>query len=359
MMKIGIVLGTRPEIIKMSPIIRTCQERNLDFLIIHTGQHYSYELDASFFDDLGLPDPHYNLQIGSDSHANQTGKIMMGIEKVLLEEKFDITLVQGDTNTVLAGSLASAKLNIPVGHVEAGLRSNDRSMPEEINRIVSDHVSDFLFTPTEVSKQNLLFEGIDENTIHVTGNTIVDAVYQNIKEAKKLRDPFKKYNLTSNNYFLTTIHRSENTDNINRLKNVFEGFNRISNKYNLPILLPIHPRTRKVVEKSDINTYNVNLVEPVGYLEFLLLEANAKMILTDSGGVQEEACILGVPCATLRDNTERPETIQIGANILVGTKSQHIINGVNKMLNKNNVWQNPYGKGNSANKILDIVESIF
>lgn len=352
-MKIGIVLGTRPEIIKMSPIIRACQERNLDFRIIHTGQHYSYKLDETFFIELGLPTPHYNLHIGSESHSIQTGKIMMGIEKVLLKEKLDITLVQGDTNTVLAGSLASAKLNIPVGHVEAGLRSNDRTMPEEINRIVSDHVSDLLFAPTEVAKNNLLFEGISEDIIHVTGNTIVDSIYQNIEEAKKSRNPFVKYDLSPKNYFLATVHRAENTNDASRLENIFNGFQRIHEQYNIPVLIPLHPRTEKAIEKFNIDTNNIQIIEPVGYLDFLLLESNARLILTDSGGVQEEACILGVPCATLRNNTERPETIQIGANVLVGTEPQMIINGLNEMLNENLHWNNPYGKGDSAHKILD------
>ena len=184
-MKLSIILGTRPEIIKMSPLIRECEKRNLDYFVLHTGQHYSYEMDRAFFDDLELPEPAYNLDVGSGSHAEQTGKIMEGIEKVIIKEKPDVVLVQGDTNTVLAGTLAASKIHIKVGHVEAGLRSYDRSMPEEINRVVADHVSDYLFAPTELSKQNLLKEGIEESKIFVTGNTIVDAIFQNLEISNK------------------------------------------------------------------------------------------------------------------------------------------------------------------------------
>ena len=204
---IAIILGTRPEIIKMSPIIRECEKQGLDYFILHTGQHYSYNLDRIFFEDLELPAPKYNLDVGSGTHAEETGKMLIGIEKVLLKEKPDIVLVEGDTNTVLAGALAAAKLHIKVGHVEAGLRSYDRSMPEEINRILADHVSDYLFAPTEKAKENLLREGIEEDKIFVTGNTIVDAVYQNLEIAKRKVNILDKLNLSSREYFLITSHR--------------------------------------------------------------------------------------------------------------------------------------------------------
>ena len=204
---IAIILGTRPEIIKMSPIIQECEKQSLDYFILHTGQHYSYNLDRIFFEDLELPAPKYNLDVGSGTHAEETGEMLIGIEKVLLKEKPDIVLVEGDTNTVLAGALAAAKLNIKIGHVEAGLRSHDRSMPEEINRILADHVSDYLFAPTEKAKGNLLREGIEEDKIFVTGNTIVDAIYQNLGIAKRKVNILDKLNLSSREYFLITSHR--------------------------------------------------------------------------------------------------------------------------------------------------------
>jgi len=209
---ISIVLGTRPEIIKMSPVIRECEEKGLDYFILHTGQHYSYEMDRVFFDELELPQPKYNLDVGSGTHAEQTGRIMIGVEKVLMKERPDIVLVQGDTNTTLAGALAAAKLQIKVGHVEAGLRSFDRRMPEEINRVLTDHISDYLFAPTENAKQNLLREGLDGSRIYVTGNTIVDAVYQNLEIAKKKVSVLKDLGLKPEGYFLVTAHRQENVD---------------------------------------------------------------------------------------------------------------------------------------------------
>jgi UDP-N-acetylglucosamine 2-epimerase (non-hydrolysing) len=215
-MKTAVILGTRPEIIKMSPIIRNLAKRGDDFFILHTGQHYSYEMDKSFFDILSLPDPRYNLDSGSGSHAEQTGKIMVGVEKVLSEEKPDVVLVQGDTNTVLAGALVAAKLHIKIGHVEAGLRSFDRKMPEEVNRVVADHISDYLFAPTEIARDNLLSEGIDQKKIFVTGNTIVDALFQNLEIAKKQGDVLGESGLSPQKYFLVTAHRAENVDEKDR-----------------------------------------------------------------------------------------------------------------------------------------------
>jgi len=356
-MKTGIVLGTRPEIIKMSPIIKEYDKLKKEYIQIHTGQHYSYELDKTFFKDLELPKPSYNLSVGSGTHAVQTGKIMIGVEEIIKKESLDIVLVQGDTNTVLAGSLAAAKLNVPLGHVEAGLRSYDNTMPEEINRIVSDHVSKLLFAPTEQAKNNLLKEGIQEHKIHVTGNTVVDAVYQNLELANKTRDPLKKYNLKPREYFLITAHRAENTDNPERLKGIIKGLEQIHTKYQEPMIYPIHPRTRKMLNQYNIRPKNVILINPVGYFDFLILQDNARLILTDSGGVQEEACILGTPCITLRDNTERPETLQVGANILVGTNSDKILHATKKMLSIPTIWKNPFGDGKAAKRITQIINN--
>ena len=355
-MEIVIILGTRPEIIKMSPAMRELENQDLDYFILHTGQHYSYNLDKIFFKELELPAAKYNLDVGSGSHAEETGKMLIGIEKVLKEEKPDIVLVEGDTNTVLAGALAASKLHIKVGHVEAGLRSYDRNMPEEINRVLADHVSDYLFAPTEKAKKNLLSEGINEDKIFVTGNTIVDAVNQNLEIAKRKVDILNKLNLSSKEYFLVTAHRQENVDNKKRLEGILEGLKLIHEEFNLPIIYPIHPRTTKRIKEFGLTTKGVELIDPLGFLEFLQLEANAKLVLTDSGGVQEETCILKVPCVTLRDNTERPETLEVGSNILAGTNKERILKCSKEMIDKKRNWKNPFGDGKAGKKIIKIME---
>jgi UDP-N-acetylglucosamine 2-epimerase (non-hydrolysing) len=351
---ISIILGTRPEIIKMAPVIRACQREGADYSVLHTGQHYSYDMDEIFFKQLGLPRPQYNLDVGSGSHAEQTAKIMTGVEKIYLADTPDIVLVQGDTNTVLAGTLAASKLHIPIGHVEAGLRSFDRSMPEEINRIVADHIADCLFAPTELSKQYLLQEGIDEKKIHVTGNTVVDAVFQNRTIAQEKSSILGELGLEPHKYFLVTLHRAENVDEKPRLKGIISGLSRLAKTYDLPVLFPVHPRTQKMLKEFGIEAGGISLIQPVGYLEFMILEANARLILTDSGGVQEEACILGVPCVTLRENTERPETISAGANMLAGPDAGKIHDFSQKMMNSSRTWKNPYGDGEAAEKIIRI-----
>ena len=356
-MKICIILGTRPEIIKMSPIIRECEKRKLDYFILHTNQHYSKNLDKIFFDELELPSPKYNLDIGSGTHGEQTGKALIEIEKVLIKEKPDIVLVEGDTNTVLAGALAATKLHIKVSHVEAGLRSYYREMPEEINRILTDHCSDFLFVPTKKAKEILIKEGISKKKIFVTGNTIVDAVYQNIEIANKKVDILDKLNLNKNEYFLVTAHREENVDAKNRLEGILKGLEQVYKKFNLPIIYPIHPRTEKRIKEFSLKIpEGVKLISPVGFLEFLQLEANAKLVLTDSGGVQEETCILKIPCVTLRDNTERPETLEVGSNILAGTNPEKIVKCTEFMIQKERNWKNPFGDGRASKRILRILK---
>jgi UDP-N-acetylglucosamine 2-epimerase (non-hydrolysing) len=351
-MRISIVLGTRPEVIKLSPVIRECQRRDLDFFILHTGQHYSYRMDRVFFEQLQLPDARYNLEVGSGSHAEQTGKMLAAIEKILKEERPDIVLVEGDTNTVLAGALAAAKLNIRVAHAEAGLRSYDRRMPEEINRILTDHCSDLLFAPTEKSRQTLIHEGITKDKIFVTGNTIVDAVKQNLKIAVEGSDIRNRLRLRSHGYLLATVHRQENVSDDRRLRAIMRGLQLVSQEYGLPVLCPFHPNTRKQMKKLHVKTENLRVVEPLDYLSFLVLESTARLILTDSGGVQEEACILRVPCVTLRNNTERPETLEVGANVIAGTDPHQILDKTKLMLNEPNRWMNPFGDGTAAQKIV-------
>jgi len=358
-MKISIILGTRPEIIKMSPIIRECQKRNLDHFILHTNQHYSENLDKVFFKDLKLSPADYNLKVGSGTHGKQTGKMLIEIEKVLEKEKPDVVLVEGDTNTVLAGALSATKLHIRVGHIEAGLRSYFRKMPEEINRILTDHCSDFLFAPTKESVEILKKEGISGKRIFITGNTIVDAVFQNLEIAKRKSAIIKDLELEDKEYFLLTSHRAENVDEKDKLEGIIGGMKMISDRFSLPVIYPIHPRTEKMLENLNLEFPEVvRLVKPLGYLDFLKLEVNAKLILTDSGGVQEEACIMKIPCVTLRENTERPETISVGGNILAGTNPEKILKSVSEMVSKKRKWRNPLGSGKTAERIIEIIQKI-
>lgn len=354
-MKICIILGTRPEIIKLSPVIRECQKQKIDFFIIHSNQHYSENMDAIFFKELELPHPKYNLEIGSCSNGQMTGRMIEKIEEILIEEKPEWILVQGDTNTVIAGALAASKLQIKIGHIEAGLRSYDRTMPEETNRIVTDHISNVLFPPTKKQANILIKEGIEKEKIIITGNTIVDAVYQNIKLIKKHPelDHYQR-----ENYFLLTSHRPSNVDNKENLSELINAITKVSKKYNYPVYFPIHPRTKKQIEifNIKIDKKQIKLMDPVGYLEMLALEKNAKLIFTDSGGIQEESCILKTPSLTLRENTERPETIEVGASILVGHNKELIIYSTKKMLSINRNWPNPFGEGNSAIKIINLIK---
>ena len=339
----------------MSPIIRECERRSLDFFLLHTGQHYSYNMDRVFFEQLKLPKAKYNLNVGSKSHAEQTGKMMIGIEKVLLREKPDVVLVQGDTNTVLAGALASKKVGIKVGHVEAGLRSYDSSMPEEINRVLTDHCSDYLFAPTEDARNILLGEGLQDERIFVTGNTIVDAIYQNLEiSEEKNGNFFNEFNLERESYILCTIHRQENVDNRDTFAAILRGLEQVHDEFNVPLIYLIHPRAKKRMAEFRLKT-KVILVDVVDFLTFLQLEKRASLILTDSGGVQEEACILKVPCVTLRENTERPETLHVGSNILAGTRPTDILEAAKKMVLKTRTWVNPFGDGKSGKKIVDII----
>jgi UDP-N-acetylglucosamine 2-epimerase (non-hydrolysing) len=349
-----IVIGTRPEIIKMSPIIRECNYQGLEYSIVHTGQHYSYAMDRIFFDQLSLSLPEFNLDIGSGTHGSQTAAILTGIENILLKNPPGIVLVQGDTNTVCAGALAAAKLQIPVGHIEAGLRSFDRTMPEEINRIVADHVSDQLFAPTEISRENLLDEGINAEKITVTGNTVVDAVQQNVRIANHKVHPLEDMNLEPQGYFLVTAHRVENVDDPFRLNEILAGLKKISQHFGLPVIFPMHPRTQKMVHEFSLSTEGIRVIDPIGYLEFLILESLSALILTDSGGVQEESCILEVPCVTLRENTERPETILAGANILAGTNPKKVLLATDRMIDIPRTWKNPFGDGDAARRIIDV-----
>ena len=339
----------------MSPVIRECERLNLDYFILHTGQHYSYTMDKVFFEQLELAEAKYNLDVGSGSHAEQTGKTLIGVEKILQKEKPDVVLVEGDTNTVLAGALAATKLHIKVGHVEAGLRSHDRQMPEEINRVLTDHCSDYLFAPTENARRILLGEGIPDATIFVTGNTIVDAVSQNLKIAKDRNNALNDLHHEPRNYFLVTAHRQENVDVRKRFEGIIKGLELVSDEFGLPVIYPIHPRARKMMNHFGLKANGIEFIEPLDYLSFLQLESKAKLVLTDSGGVQEETCILKIPCVTLRDNTERPETLEVGSNIIAGTNPGRILECTNQMFHVNNFWKNPFGDGKTGKRIVEIL----
>ena len=354
-MLLTFILGTRPEIIKLAPLIREVDTNKLcEYRIIHTNQHYDYSLDQVFFKELNLPQPHYNLRIGSGSHGEQTGKMMAAIEKVLKKEPPDWVIVQGDTNTVLAGILASSKLHIKTAHVEAGLRSFDRTMPEEINRVIADHISDMLFAPTETAKKHLNNEGITKN-IYVTGNTIVDALFQHLEIAqKKATTEIKDF---AEGFILATIHRDFNTDSKERLKDVLITLDMIANKGGRKVYLPAHPRTLNRIKEFRLQGIvdqlkSVHIIPPLGYLDFLLALSRASLVVTDSGGVQEEACIIRVPTITMRTSTERPETVEVGANILAPDRKQALAAAEKMLTLKDKNWPNPFGDGKAAKRCI-------
>ncbi len=352
---VAMVVGTRPEIIKVAPILKASISAGIRFEVIHTGQHYSYEMDSLIFHDLELPSPHHNLQIGSGSHAEETSKALVGLENLFRKMRPSVVLVLGDTNSTLAGALAAAKLHIPVGHVEAGLRSFDRRMPEETNRVLTDHISDVLFAPTEVSAKNLSGEGISAERTLITGNTIVDAMHMALQKIPSKSTITENSNQAPvSDSFLLTLHREENVDDEGKLRKIIQGVAMVSEFYRTGVVFPAHPRTVKRIQQCRISLpQSLALVPPIGYLDFLDLERGARLILTDSGGVQEEACILGVPCITLRDNTERPETIEVGANLLVGHNPKDILQGAALMLERPRRWAQPFGDGKASVKIMN------
>lgn len=317
-MSIGILVGTRPEIIKISPVLRRLEKLEAPFQLIHSNQHYSSEMDAIFFEQLQIPTPHHNLNAGSSNHAEQTAKIMVELNKILVKDDFDVLVVHGDTNTALAGALVASKLNIPVIHIEAGLRSFDRQMPEEVNRVLVDHMSEILFSVTDLQTTFLLNEGIPGEKIFEVGNTITDALHWALQnKPTNLIQPFD-----TDNYCVATLHRPSNVDTEDSLINVLHTLKKIAVANKVKVIWPVHPRTSSMLKKIEIEDNDwLKIVPPCGYFEFLKLLQEAHLIVTDSGGVQEEACILGIPCLTYRGSTERQETLKIGANRLIHSQS--------------------------------------
>jgi UDP-N-acetylglucosamine 2-epimerase len=391
-MKISSVVGARPQFIKLAPLIRAIQEHNnsnrkpkIAHLTIHTGQHYDYGMNKIFFDDLGIQKPTYNLEVGSGPQGWQTGEMIRRAEEVLIEEKPDWVFVYGDTNSTLAGALAAAKLHIRVAHIEAGLRSYDKRMPEEINRVLIDHCSDILYCPTENAVKNLIKEGftniinkgklINENTSIIKrtninfheapeviniGDIMYDALLISLDIAEKKSIILDTLKLKPKEYYLVTIHRAENTDDKNNLKNIMLALLEISK--GKPVVFPVHPRTKKTLEKLRVSqraSNKLHMIEPISYFDMLVLLKNANKILTDSGGVQKEAYILGIPCITMRNNTEWIETVESGWNVIVGADQKKITESILKSSPiPNSSPSEVFGDGKTAKKIVNILLNI-
>ena len=352
-MKIASVVGARPNFIKCAPLSRELR-KDYHEVIIHTGQHYDYDMNNVFFKELNIPEPDYHLGVGSGNHGEQTGEMLKRTEEVLIKETPDLVLVFGDTNSTLAGALAAVKLHIKVAHVEAGLRSYDKRMPEEINRILTDHCSDLLFCPTETAVRILESESIN-NGVHLTGDVMVDALKENVKIAEKKSEIVEELDLKPKEYCLATVHRTENTDDFRRLKNIVDAFCEIED-----LIFPCHPRTEKCLKDFGLwngLVKNVKVIKPVGYLDMLRLEKKAQKILTDSGGIQKEVYIFKVPCITLRENTEWVETVEDGWNVLVGANKEKIVIMANDF-ESNGEQRDVFGKGDASEKIREIIEGL-
>jgi UDP-N-acetylglucosamine 2-epimerase len=349
-MKLVSIVGARPQFIKASPLCRALRQRHREVLV-HTGQHYDAGMSDVFFEELGIPDPDYHLGIGSGPHGSQTGAMLAALETVLDKESPDAVVVYGDTNSTLAAALAAAKLDIPVAHVEAGLRSFKRAMPEEINRVVTDHLSTWLFTPSSVGADHLRREGITAG-VHVVGDIMVDAMELHRERAEGRSGVLARFAVAPGEYYAATVHRAENTDDPQRLRGILAALGRLD----LPVLLPLHPRTRKRVDELGLDIAdNVRVLEPLGYLDMIVVLARARCLLTDSGGMQKEAYYLGVPCVTMRDETEWVETVEVGWNVLAGADTERIVTAVRTQSGQRPPRPTLYGDGRTADRIVDIL----
>ena len=355
MKNIIIIVGARPNFMKVAPLIRLLKNNDkFKSTLIHTGQHYDKKMSDVFFDDLDIPLPAFNYNVQSGSHAEQTAKIMISFEQTCLKNTPDLLIVVGDVNSTMACCIVAKKLHIPVAHIEAGLRSYDRNMPEEINRLVTDSISDYLFVTEDSGKTNLLNEGHKESNIFFVGNLMIDSIYYGLQ---KIKDKIK---YKDKEYGLVTLHRPSNVDDISKFKEILEALSEISNQIDL--FFSIHPRTKHVIDSNNIElNKNIKILDPLSYLDFLHLMRDSKVIFTDSGGIQEESTILKIPCYTLRNNTERPITIKQGTNYLVGNKKSDILNSFKKNQFTINVnYQIPYGwDGKASNRILKILDKII
>jgi UDP-N-acetylglucosamine 2-epimerase len=351
-MKVLSIFGARPQFIKASLVSKELRKDNTEILV-HTGQHYDFEMSDVFFSQMNIPNPDYNLGVGSGPHGKQTGEMLIRIEEVLETEHPDWVLVYGDTNSTLAGALASAKRQIPVAHVEAGLRSFNRAMPEEHNRVLADHCSDLLFCPTQTAVENLSNEGIKEG-VYLTGDVMYDAVLQFTALAEEQSTIHEDLKLNSKEYLLATIHRPYNADNIDRMQSIMDAFIEID----MPIVFPMHPRTRMQMPKNSLEKLknsNIRLISPVSYFDMLMVEKHAQVILTDSGGVQKEAYFFGVPCITLRTETEWVETVRLGWNVVVGTDFTKIAEIVHERIWPKEMPPNIFGNGQASERIARIL----
>lgn len=349
-MKVVTIVGARPQFIKAAPVSRALRTKHTEILV-HTGQHYDENMSDVFFEELDIPTPEYHLGIGSGPHGAQTGAMLAGIEKILLTEKPDWVLIYGDTNSTLAGALAASKLHIKVAHVEAGLRSFNRAMPEEINRMIVDHVSDLLLCPSQTAAHNLSKEGISTG-VYVVGDVMFEVLTYAVKRAMEKSNVLERLNLNDKGYLLATVHRAENTDNPARFQNILSAFNQIDEK----ILFPVHPRTRNMLNRLNIKpSSNLQFIDPIGYLDMVKLEESARLILTDSGGIQKEAYWLNVPCITLRDETEWIETVQANWNCLTGTNTKKILEAV-KHFQPPTFHPDLYGNNQFSQRCITLLE---
>ena len=352
-LKIVSIVGARPQFVKCAPVSREIRKDHTETLV-HTGQHYDPDMSAIFFQELEIPKPDYNLGIGSGSHGEQTGKMVIGIEKILETEHPDFVLVYGDTNSTLAGALAATKLHLPVAHVEAGLRSFDRTMPEEINRVLTDHISDLLFCPTQAAADNLEKEGINKG-VHLTGDVMADALEYNRVLAEEKSSVLKMFGLEEHSYLVLTVHRPSNTDNKKNMSCILDAIR----KSGKPTVFPVHPRTRKFLQDHgiwDIMPSNIILTEPLGYLDMIQLMRHAEKIITDSGGIQKEAYILEIPCITLRENTEWIETLEGNWNVLTGANTDKIRDAIVNIKPDPSKRYNhyPYGASKKIARLLEM-----
>ena len=364
MLKIVCVVGARPNFMKIAPIIDEMKRRASVFepILVHTGQHYDDSMSASFFEELRIPRPDINLEVGSASHAEQTARVMIAFETVIEEQRPDWVVVVGDVNSTMAATLVAAKMNVRTAHVEAGLRSRDRSMPEEINRLVTDSVADLLLTPSRDADENLLKEGIPQEKIRFVGNVMIDTLYRMLERARDSQ-VLEQYKLVPQQFCAMTLHRPSNVDDSDSLRGILEAVGAIQER--MPVVFPVHPRTRMRMEEFGLENFitsypNLILTAPMGYLDFLRLYSNSRLVLTDSGGIQEETTVLGIPCLTLRENTERPITVTQGTNRVVGNKRENIIQEAMSALDgEARVTQVPeLWDGKTAIRIADVFEEL-